>query len=86
MNVAEELSAIRSRVNKRLSHSVPEVPEMSLPELDLCGRRAPTPKDGPGEWARSIRVYPGLLNSIAQSGKKLLGRSLRWFAYPQTQV
>src|SRR5882672_11150234 len=85
INVAETLAEIRGRVTARLSRTVPEIPELTLPPLDPL-RNARTVAEG---WATQLGAVnprpPGLVNSVLQSGKKLLGRSLRWFAFPQTQ-
>jgi O-antigen chain-terminating methyltransferase len=85
INVAETLAEIRGRVTARLSRTVPEIPELALPPLDPL-RQARGVAEG---WAGAIGVVnprpPGLLNGLLQGGKQVLGRALRWFAFPQTQ-
>ena len=85
INVAETLAEIRGRVNARLSRTVPEIPELALPPLDPL-RQARGVAEG---WAGAMGVVnprpAGPLNSMLQAGKRMLARSLRWFAFPQTQ-
>jgi len=85
INVAETLAEIRRRVAARLARTVPDVPELAVPPLEPL-RHARSVAEA---WTYSMgRVNPrpgGLLNAVAQFFKKLLARSLRWFAFPQTQ-
>jgi O-antigen chain-terminating methyltransferase len=85
INVAETLAEIRRRVAARLARTVPEIPELAVPPLEHL-RQARSVAEA---WTYSLgQVNPrpaGLVNAVAQFFKKLLARSLRWFAFPQTQ-
>ncbi len=85
INVAETLAEIRRRVAARLARTVPDVPELAVPPLEPL-RHARSVAEA---WTYSMgRVNPrpgGLVNAVAQFFKGLLARSLRWFAFPQTQ-
>lgn len=85
INVAETLAEIRRRVAARLARTVPEIPELAVPPLEPL-RQARAVAEG---WAGSMGVVnprpPGPLSSLLQGIKKLMARSLRWFAFPQIQ-
>lgn len=85
INVAETLAEIRRRVAARLARTVPDVPELAVPPLEPL-RHARSVAEA---WTYSMgTVNPrpaGIANAVAQFFKKLLARSLRWFAFPQTQ-
>lgn len=85
INVAETLAEIRRRVAARLARTVPEIPELAVPPLEHL-RQARSVAEA---WTYSLGQLnprpPGLLNAVAQFFKKLQARTLRWFAFPQTQ-
>ncbi len=84
-NVAETLAGIRQRVAARLARTVPEIPELAVPPLEPL-RQARAVAEG---WSGGLGVVnprpPGLHHRLVQGLKKLMARSLRWFAFPQVQ-
>jgi len=84
-NVAETLAEIRQRVAARLARTVPEIPELAVPPLGPL-RQAREVAEG---WSGGLGVVnprpPGLHHRLVQGLKKLMARSLRWFAFPQVQ-
>ncbi len=85
MDVAGTLAEIRRRVAARLSRTVPGIPELAIPPLEPL-RQARHVAEG---WSGAMGIpnprQPGLVSSVLQFFKGLMARSLRWFAFPQTQ-
>jgi SAM-dependent methyltransferase len=85
MNVTEELNEIKARVAARLSRTVPEIPELALPPLAPLRQARAVAEGWAGAFGLANPRPPGAINSLLQAGKRILGRALRWFAFPQTQ-
>jgi SAM-dependent methyltransferase len=85
INVAETLAEIRRRVAARLARTVPGIPELAVPPLEPLREARAVAESWAGGMGQVNPRHPGLMNSLVQFLKRWMARSLRWFAFPQTQ-
>ncbi len=83
INVGRELAEIRARIEARLSRTVPEIPELTLPPLEPLRQVRGLAESWSGALGGVNHRGPGLLNDAIQLGKKAVARGMRWFTFPQ---
>lgn len=76
--VSATVKEIRDRARDRYQKKVPEVADFELPPLDGLGNARDAAEGHVASIGRVNPRPPGLVNSIAQGFKKLVGRALDW--------